>query len=266
MKREWVAVVAILLTLGRGALREIEKTAAREIQQRIGGKISVRIELDGARGLTEGKIKQLTVRAQGFTLDGFPFTLEPERPKSGHIRRFVMYLQDARLRGLRAETAWAEIPDIYYDRQLALSRRIFRLSDTGVGPAEIVVTQDDLADYIRRKYAPYIREVRVNITPTQTLVEGVTVLLTSEVRFRAMGVLKPREGRYLDLAEAQIEIEGAELPPQAVELLRQWLNPIIDLERDLGIYDGLYVDSVVSEAGRMRAVGKAWIPAPKRGE
>ncbi|GIV13638.1 MAG: hypothetical protein KatS3mg021_1920 [Fimbriimonadales bacterium] len=202
MKREWVAVVAILLTLGRGALREIEKTAAREIQQRIGGKISVRIELDGARGLTEGKIKQLTVRAQGFTLDGFPFTLEPERPKSGHIRRFVMYLQDARLRGLRAETAWAEIPDIYYDRQLALSRRIFRLSDTGVGPAEIVVNQDDLADYIRRKYAPYIREVRVNITPTQTLVEGGNSSAHERGAFSGDGCSQTPRGALLRLSRS----------------------------------------------------------------
>lgn len=263
MKREWLAVIAIVLTLGRGAVREIEKSAEREIRERIGGQVSVRIEFDGARGFTEGKLKRLIVHAEDFTLDGFPFTLEPERPKSGHIRKFVMYLRDARLRGLRAETAWAEIPDIYYDKQLALKRRIFRLSATGKGPAEIVVNQADLADYIRRKYAPYIPQASVEITPSETRVEGAIVFLASEVRFRAVGVLKPREGRYLDLAEAQIEIEGTELPPQAVELLRQWLNPIVDIDRDLGIYDGLYVDSIVSETGRMRAVGTSWIPSPR---
>lgn len=263
MKREWVAVIAIVLTLGRGAVREVEKTAAREIQQRIGGKVSVRIELDGARGLTEWKIRKLTVNAESFTLDGFPFTLETERPKSGHIRRFVMHLRDANLHGLRAESAWAEIPDIYYDRQLALRRRIFRLSATGIGPAEIVVHQAELANYIRRKYAPYIREATVEISPTRTQIEGMMVLLSGTVRFRAVGVLQPREGRYLDLASAQIEIEGTALPPETVEQLRRWLNPIIDVERDLGIYDGLQVDSVLSETERMRALGKAWIPAAR---
>ncbi|MER3558378.1 MAG: hypothetical protein C4336_02125 [Armatimonadota bacterium] len=103
----------------------------------------------------------------------------------------------------------------------------------------------------------------MEISPTRTQIEGMMVLLSGTVRFRAVGVLQPREGRYLDLASAQIEIEGTALPPETVEQLRRWLNPIIDVERDLGIYDGLQVDSVLSETERMRALGKAWIPAAR---
>ncbi len=261
MRREWLAVIAILFTLGRGAVRELEKSAAQEIQHYIGGKVEVRVRLNGVNGLTRGTLSRLTVKASGFTLDGFPFTLEPERPRSGHIRRFILDLSDARLRGLRAEYAYAEIPDVYYDRHLALTKRIFRLSATGRGRAEIVVNQHDLADYIRRKYAPYLPQVRVQISPEQTVVEGQAVLFGSEVAFRAVGVLTPREGVYLDLASAELSIEGAQLAPPAMELLKQWLNPIIDLERDLGIYDGLFVEQVVSEQGRMKAIGSVWIPA-----
>jgi hypothetical protein len=117
-----------------------------------------------------------------------------------------------------------------------------------------------LAAYIRRKYAPYVREVQVEITPTETRVYGSALFLGSELRFRAIGQLTPREGRYLDLASARIELEGTELPPAAVETLRQWLNPLIDADRDLGLYDGLYVETVMSESGQMRALGKAAIP------
>ncbi|MEN3001536.1 MAG: DUF2993 domain-containing protein [Armatimonadota bacterium] len=264
MKREWLAVLAILLTLGRGALREVEKTAAREIRQRVGGgDIRVHIEPDGVDGLMQGRLKRLTVDASHFTLDGLPFTLEEHRPKTGWIKRFVMRLHDVSLRGLRAEWVYAEIPDVRYDRRLALRKRIFRLSATGVGHAEIVVLQGDLAAYIRRKYAPHIREVQVEITPTETRVSGAALFLGSEVRFQATGQLTPREGRFLDLAEAQIEIEGAELSPAAVEMMRQWLNPLIDADRDLGLPDGLYVEEVISEQGQMRARGKAHIPRGK---
>lgn len=263
MRREWLAVAAILLTIGRGAVREIEKSAAREIQQRIGGEIEVRIRLAGANGLTRGTLSQLIVNARGFTLDGFPFTLQPERPRSGHIRRFILNLHDARLRGLRAESAYGEIPDVYYDRHLALTKRIFRLSATGKGHAQIVVNESDLADYIRRKYAPYLREVRVQIRPEQTIVEGRALLIGSEVAFRAVGTLAPREGVYLDLTSAELTIEGAPLPPPALELLRQWFNPIIDLNRDLGIYDGLSIAQVVSEMGKMKAIGSVWIPSAR---
>lgn len=264
MKREWLAVFAILLTLGRGALREIEKTAAREIQQRIGGgEFQVRVEPDGVDGLAQGRLKTLTVRARNFTMNGLPFTLEPDRPKSGLIRQFVLRMENASLRGLRAESATAVIPNIYYDKGLAISRRIFRLSATGVGACEIVVNETDLAAYIVRKYAPYIREVTVQITPEQTVVQGVAALFVGEVRFRAVGKLAPREGRYLDLAEVEIQIEGANLPPESASVLRQFLNPIIDIDRDLGLYDGLAVEEVRSEPGKMRALGKVWIPQPQ---
>ncbi len=260
MRRGWLAVVAIVLTLGRGSIRDVEKSAAREIQQRIGGgDIRVKIEPDYGR-LLQGRLEKLTVYAKNFTLNGLPFTLEPERPQSGLIKQFVLLMENASLRGLRAETAVAVIPDIAYDKSLALSKRIFRLSATGIGACEIVVNERDLAEYIIRKYAPAVRSVEVTITPEQTTVQGTMLLLTSEVRFRAVGKLAPRDGRYLDLAEVQIQIEGANLPTESANLLRQFLNPIIDIDRDLGLNDGLQVDEVISEAGKMKAVGKVWIP------
>ncbi len=261
MKREWLAAIAILLTLGRSALREVEQSAEREIRQRVGGgDFRVRIEPDGVDGLLHGRLKRLTVSASHFTLNGLPFTLEEHRPRTGWIKQFILRLHDVSLRGLRAERVYAEIPDVRYDRRLATRKRIFRLSATGVGHAEIVVLQDDLAAYIQRKYAPYVREVQVQITPSETRIRGVALFFGSAVRFFATGQLVPRDGRFLDLAEARIEIEGAELPPTAVESLRQWLNPLIDADRDLGIPDGLYVEEVLSEEGQMRARGRASIP------
>jgi len=265
VRRTWLALFAILLTLGRGAIRELEKSAAREIRQRIGdGKFTVKLDIDGVDGLAQGRLKTLTVQARDFTLNGMPFTLEPERPKSGRIEQFVMLMTNANLRGLRAERATAVIPEVYYDKSLALSKRIFRLSATGIGACEIVINETDLAAYIVRKYAPYLREVTVQITPEQTTVQGVATLFVGEVRFRAVGRLAPRDGRYLDLAEVHLEIEGANLPSESANLLRRFLNPIIDLERDLGLYDGLAIDAVISEQGRMCARGRVWIPDKRK--
>jgi hypothetical protein len=173
VRREWLALFAIVLTLGRGAIREVEKSAAREIRQRIGdGAFTVKIEPDGIDGLAQGRLKTLTVDARDFTLDGLPFTLEPERPRSGRIKQFIMRMTNASLRGLRAERAIAVIPEVYYDKSLAIRKRIFRLSATGIGACEIVVNETDLAAYILRKYAPYIREVSVQITAEQTTRAG----------------------------------------------------------------------------------------------
>jgi hypothetical protein len=62
VRREWLALFAIVLTLGRGAIREVEKSAAREIRQRIGdGAFTVKLEPDGVDGLAQGRLKTLTV-------------------------------------------------------------------------------------------------------------------------------------------------------------------------------------------------------------
>jgi hypothetical protein len=168
VRREWLALFAIVLTLGRGAIREVEKSAAREIRQRIGdGAFTVKLEPDGVDGLAQGRLKTLTVHARDFTLNGLPFTLEPERPRSGRIKQFIMQMTNAHLRGLRAERAIAFIPEVYYDKSLAIRKRIFRLSATGVGACEIVVNETDLAAYILRKYAPYIREVACKSPPSR---------------------------------------------------------------------------------------------------
>ncbi len=59
MRREWLALFAIVLTLGRGAIREVEKSAAREIRQRIGdGAFTVKLEPDGVDGLAQGRLKR----------------------------------------------------------------------------------------------------------------------------------------------------------------------------------------------------------------
>lgn len=262
MKREWLAALFILLTLGRSALKEVERTAAQEVRQRLGGgEVHVQIRPDGARGLTEGRLKRVVVQASHFAIQELPFSVEPLYARSGLIEEFVLDLRDAQLSGLRAERIYASIPNVRYDRHIAMSKRVFRLSETGVGRSEIVITEESLADYIEFKYRPYVKEVTVRITPEKTVVTGRALILVGEAAFRAEGQLVPRDGIYLDLADADIQLDGETVVPETARALEQWLNPVIDAVKDLRVADALRVETLRLEPGRMIAIGTARVPS-----
>jgi len=261
VKREWLLALAALLAAGTLFLHQIEKSAAREIRQRIGGgDVRVVIIPDGVRGLTEGRAKKVIVHASRFSVDGLPFVLEEQYPKTGTMNEFILDLHEVQLAGLRAERVYARIPNVQFDRRTALNKKVFRLSATGVGESEIVVTEQSLAAYIERKYKPFLKEIQVRITPDKTYVSGLALVVIGEFRFRAEGQLVPRDGIYLDLTDTKITFEGQDVPPETVRTLEQWMNPIIDAVKDLKVSDGLRVHRLTTDWGRMTAYGTAQVP------
>lgn len=261
MKREWLLALIALLSAGSIFLHQIEKSAAREIRQRIGGgEVQVVIIPDGVRGLTEGRAKKVIVHASHFAVNGLPFVLEEQYPKTGTMGEFILDLYDVQLAGLRAERVYARIPDVKFDRRTALNKKVFRLSATGVGESEIVVSERSLAEYIEQKYQPFLKQIEVRITPEKTYVSGLALVVIGEFRFRAEGQLVPRDGIYLDLTNTQIVFEGQDVPPESVRTLEQWLNPIIDAVKDLKVSDGIRVHTLKTDWGKMTAYGTAKVP------
>jgi hypothetical protein len=261
MKREWLLALVALLSIGSILLNEIEKSAAREIKQRIGGgEVRVVIIPDGVRGLTEGRAQKVIVYASHFSVDGLPFVLEGQYPKTGTMIEFILDMQDVKMTGLRAERVYARIPNVKFDRRTALTKKVFRLSATGEGESEIVVTERSLAEYIEFKYKPFLKQVQVQITPDKTYVSGRALVVIGEFQFRAEGRLVVRDGIYLDLVDTKITFEGQEVPPESVRTLEQWLNPIIDAVKDLKVADGIRVHTLTTDWGKMTARGTAKVP------
>lgn len=263
MRRSTFATLVLLLVTARSLIKSVEQSAENEIRQRIGGgEVRVQLKPSGLFGAAEGHLKRVYVYAAHFQVNGLPFTLEENYSKSGQIDEFILDLHDATLAGLPAERVYVRVPDVRYDFRVARSKKVFRLTDTGIGEAEIVVTEQGLAEYILHKYKPHVLAVRVTITPEKTVVEGRAIVLIGEFHFRAEGQLVPREGIYLDLAQPKISVEGYEAPPETARVIAQWLNPIIDGIQDLHLSDGLRVSELKLEPGRMIARGTAKVPLP----
>jgi hypothetical protein len=74
----------------------------------------------------------------------------------------------------------------------------------------------------------------------------------------------PVEGRYLFIEEPSIQIDGKNPNPLFVQSLLKTLNPVIDLEKDLGLGSFVFVTDVEIGEGAVNLRGRATIPRMER--
>jgi hypothetical protein len=253
----------ILFGLGLGLAGakqvEFEKAAAADIKGRLQGEqavVSVRADLDGSR---LGSITTAEILARDFSLEGLPLFTEPERSQKGRIRHLKMTLSDFMLRGLKVTELKADIPDCRFDLDLALKEKELRLSKSGIGEGYVKIQQDDLAKWIVAKYAE-IKTCTVDASKGTVLVSGYGEFLIVKTNFKVLAKLTAVDGTKLMLSDARIWFDGMRADPFAAETLLKTLNPVVDLNKDLGLYDAVQVEKIDARNGFVTASGKTKIP------
>jgi hypothetical protein len=71
------------------------------------------------------------------------------------------------------------------------------------------------------------------------------------------------EGRFLSAVGASVKVSGQEVPAVLTQHLLSALNPIIDVEHDLGLSDWLFVTSVEVGQGILTVRARVTIPVKK---
>jgi hypothetical protein len=262
-------VTLIAMGLGFGlASREIdsiERALAADVRSKLSGpsrRVEVETEPDGF-GAAWGRLRSATIRASGFSVDSLPLFVEPDRSQRGRIGNLVLELEDFRLRGLRVESLRAEIPGCRFDFAAALSRRAFRLSRSGSGTGVVRVAEDDLADFIVRKF-PEVKSAKVKIDKGFAWVEGHGDFLVLSADFAVVARLLPVDGTKLALADAKVYLDWRRADPVAARALLDTLNPVVDLDADLGLFGAMQIESIKLERGTLEARGRARIPERPR--
>jgi len=253
----------ILFGLGIGLAgakqAEFEKAAAAEIKSRLQGEqsvVTVTADLDGSR---LGSITTAEIVARDFSLEALPLFTEPERSQKGRIRHLKMTLSDFMLRGLRVAELKADIPDCRFDLDLALKRKELRLSKSGVGEGHVKIHQDELAKWIVSKYAE-IKTCTVDASKGTVLVKGYGEFLIVKTDFKVLAKLTAVDGTKLLLTDARIWFDGIRADDFAAQTLLKTLNPVVDLSKDLGLYDAVSVEKIDARDGFVTASGRTKIP------
>lgn len=252
----------LLLGLSTGTLdRELavfERSAEADIRSRLQGDqvlVSVRLEPE----LSLNTLRRATIRASRFSLDGLPLFTEPKRSKAGRLKELRLELTDFTLRGLKIRRLEAVIPDCRFDLGLALARKGLRLSQSGTGVGTVEIGEKELAAWIDRKYAE-IKGCTVRVDRDVVWVEGYGEFLIVKSNFQVISKLQAVGGTKLTLTDAKIYFDWQRAEPSAAKVLLQTLNPVVDLAKDLALYDAVNVSSIRLRDGFVRASGKTRIP------
>ncbi|MBL8068214.1 MAG: LmeA family phospholipid-binding protein [Armatimonadetes bacterium] len=238
-----------------------ERKAASDILAKMTGQIgqvSVKVDPTLAGGI-DGSLHSATITASGFGLDQLPLFTEPDRSKSGRIGNLQLRLTDFTLRKLRVAELSADIPDCRYDFGLAKSRGQIRLSQSGVGEGWVKLREQDLADYIVKKYRE-IKRCTVKLDGDTVWVEGYGEFLIVNTEFAVISQIRVEGGDKLMLTNTRVYFDWLPAEPEAVQGILKIMNPVVDLRKDLGLYDAVEVQKVKIRGGFLTAWGKTKIP------
>lgn len=244
------------------AIREFETKAARDIAAQLGGErrqVSVRTKPEGPFGPLFSDLASATITATDFTTEGLPLFTDPERPKTGNLRRLNIELRNFALKGLQIESLSASIPGCKFDRDLALRERQIRLSRSGTGTGTVVVRQEALEPFILRKVRE-IKRVKVQLGRNKAWIEGYGEFLIAKTEFLVVADLQIEDGTKLNLANARVVFGWQKADEFAKKVLLDALNPVVDLRRDLDLFDAIELTGIELKDGKMTATGNTRIP------
>lgn len=257
-----VAAFGLAFGLGGAGMRRFERKAAADLAAQLhGGRahVEVQAKVNGPAGALLGDLQSASIRASGFSTPGLPLFVEPERSQKGRIGELRLELTDFKLAGLRVERLEATIPECRYDFALALSQGQVRLSRSGEGTGYVRVNERDLEDWILRKFHE-IKRVWVRVDKDRVWVEGYGEFLIMKTGFAVIADLVPEDGTRLALANAKVYFGWRRAEPETARVLLEALNPVVDLPKDLGLYDAIHVERIRLRDGAVEAWGRTRVP------
>lgn len=249
--------LGLVFGLGGREVRRFEDVAAREIGGRLEGaqkQVSVKTKIGGPEDMLSA-----TIRASRFSTPGLPLFTEPNFSKRGRLRELHLELSDFVLGGLRVESLEATIPECRFDWGLAVSKKTIRLSQSGVGTGRVRLLAKDLEAWILRKFHE-IKRIEVRLDRDRVWVKGFGEFVIVQTEFEVMARLVAEEGVRLVLADAHVYFDGL-LADEAVKaLVLKTLNPVVDLDGDLGLHGAIRVEGMSLQNGILEAWGRTRIP------
>lgn len=255
------AALGISHTFAGRELNVFERAAAAEILTKLQGEkpyVRVKVNPDPI-GILWGAVDKATITAGDFKVDAIPLFVEPTRSKAGRCGNLTLDFQNFTVHGLRVEKLYAEIPACRYDRGLALAKKQFRLSKSGLGSGVVQVLESDLAKFILQKYHE-IKQVTVKVDRGVVWVEGYGEFLIIKTNFAVIADLVPEGGSKLVLANAKVWFDWRKADQIATQTLLQTLNPVVDFDKDLGLSDAINVKKLKLENGKIEAEAAIKVP------
>ena len=253
-----LALFAIHGSLEQRARRGAERQVSESFNHT--GQVRARLAPRGLLGLEASDFYAVDVYGEDLQADRLPFYVYPRKGWKGSIRHLRLHLRRFTLADLPIRLFDADIPFATFDIGHALYKSRLVLRGTGSGPAAVAVDAQGLTAFIKRKFSATLSDVTVSFPNHKVLITGKASLFSALSPITTTGVLVPREGRYLELAEPEIRLNGVLLSPQGTAGLLKQINPVLDTDKDLGLGGYFVMERVEVGEDEVIITGRATIP------
>jgi hypothetical protein len=256
-----------ILLLGGGVFfadqekHRFERKAATDILGKmIDGKGHVEVKVDPSLlGGVTGELHSATITGSDFGLTELPLFTEPDRGTKGKIESLKLRLSDFTLKRLKIARLEADIPGCRYDFDFAKKEGQIRLSRSGIGDGWVQIRQGDLAEYLVKKFHE-IKSCTVKLDGNKVWVEGYGEFLIIKTKFEVIADLAIVDGDKLELRNAEVYFDWMKADDLSAQGLLKTLNPVVDLRKDMGLYDAVFMERLKLRNGLLTAWGKTKIP------
>jgi hypothetical protein len=218
----------------------------RQVRQAFGAKGDVRVDIqaDAPFGLLWGGVRKVDIYCTGQDVTTLPFTHIAGRSWVGTVRHLALHLRDFRLNGHAISRLDSEVPNVRFDIGSALWHSRLVVRDAGVGRATVGLSASDLGLFLNSKFSSIVSDGVVHFDPPGLMIDARSGIFGAPTPLRIYGGLSPRAGRYVDVVDPRLDVDGKSMPQPFVLGLARRLNPVLDIEQDLHLGDYLYVETV----------------------
>jgi len=258
-----LAAASLLFGLGHHEIRRFERLATEDIRSRLNcgpdTRIQVRSKLANPLTGPFGDVASVSIEADRFQTDGLPLFTEPWRSAKGKVGTLNLRLREFRLGKLLVQELRAEIPDCRFDYALAISKKKIRLSRSGVGTGYVAIREADLSAFALAKFRE-LKRIDIRVRKDKVMVDGFGEFIIAKTSFQVIADLEPQDGVRLVLSRPRIYFDWVRADEVASDVLLRELNPVVDLQKDLGLFDAMTIDRLRLQNGLLEAWGRAKIP------
>jgi LmeA-like phospholipid-binding len=258
-----VAIGLVAALLLHGFLQDRARQASvREMREAFpaGGEISARVVAEPPLYLFGNRIQILDLYGTGVSTDRLPFMQYPRTGWKGSIHSLRLHIKQSTLKGLSIEKLEAEIPNVRYDLGWAMNRNRLKIRSAGTGTLDIWISTDAITEFTRKKYARSMRDVQVSVIGDRMAVRGTALLMGAKAQIDVQGSLVPKAGRYVEIENPQVSLNGKLVAADAAARLISGVNPVLDVDKDFDIGNFMRVESVKVEGALVHIHGSAAVP------
>ncbi len=256
-----VGLVAALLLHG-SMNRRAARAAERQMSESFSGSGSIRADVreQAPFGIFGNDLWAIDIYGDHVHADSIPFTQIQRSGWKGRIHHLRLHLTDCAIAGIQFNRMDADIPSVTYDLGHALYKDRLLIRRAGSGHVQISIDQTNMELFAQKKFGKTLKNIKALLTGDHISMSGNVMVFSAGIPFLVEGRVVPRGGRYLDVSEPVVTLNGAPVEQAQAKSLLDRINPILDVKQDMHLEQFIRIQQVSSTANEMVIDGEIYVP------